>query len=98
MLAILQLLGAMMVLAGFAMVQFGVVRATSVRYLALNLAGSAILAVLALPERQWGFLLLEGVWALVSAHGLWAATRRRRRDVDRRAAGRRLDHPGEAAR
>src|SRR3954447_14029046 len=76
MLAILQLLGAMMVLAGFAMVQFGVVRATSVRYLALNLAGSAILAVLALDDRQWGFLLLEGVWALVSAHGLWRAARR----------------------
>jgi hypothetical protein len=76
MLQLLQLLGALMILAGFAMVQFGVVRATSVRYLGLNLAGSAILAVLALDERQWGFLLLEGVWALVSAHGLWRAARR----------------------
>src|SRR5690348_1383859 len=76
MLQLLQLLGALMVLAGFAMVQFGVVRATSVRYLALNLAGSSILAVLALDDRQWGFLLLEGVWALVSGHGLWRAARR----------------------
>jgi hypothetical protein len=86
MLQLLQLVGAMMVLAGFAMVQFGVARATSTGYLALNLAGSAILAVLALRERQWGFLLLEGVWALVSAHGLLAAARSHRKGADRRAA------------
>ncbi len=39
-------------------------------YGALNLAGSAVLAVDALHGRQWGFLLLEGTWALVSAYGL----------------------------
>jgi hypothetical protein len=75
-LQLLQLVGAMMVLAGFAMVQFGFVPATAMGYLALNLAGSAILAVLALHERQWGFLLLEAVWAIVSARGLVAAARR----------------------
>jgi hypothetical protein len=73
---LLQLIGAVMVLAGFAMVQFGTLRATSCSYLVLNLAGSAILAVLALQGRQWGFLLLEGVWALVSARGLVAWARR----------------------
>jgi hypothetical protein len=39
-------------------------------YLALNLAGSLILAVLAVIEAQWGFVLLEVVWAVVSAWGL----------------------------
>ncbi len=39
--------------------------------LLLSLSASAfLLAVLALADRQWGFLLLEAVWAVVSAWGL----------------------------
>ena len=41
-------------------------------YLVLNLFGSAILAGVALNESDWGFLLLEAVWALVS---LWSLLR-----------------------
>jgi hypothetical protein len=42
----------------------------SYAYLWLNALGSAVLAWLALDGHQWGFLLLEGVWALVSAWGI----------------------------
>jgi hypothetical protein len=66
----IQIFGALLILAAFAAVQFERMRPDSRVYLALNLIGSAILAVLAYAEHQWGFLLLEGVWAVVSAWGL----------------------------
>ena len=66
----LQIFGALMVLAAFAAAQFRVLNPRSYPYLLLNMVGSAILAVLAYEERQWGFLLLEGVWSLVSFAGL----------------------------
>jgi hypothetical protein len=67
MLQLVQVFGSLLVLAAFAAAQRGSLSTTSRAYLALNLVGSAILAVLALHERQWGFLLLESSWALVSA-------------------------------
>jgi len=38
---------------------------------------SAVLAVIALTQQSWGFLLLEGTWALVSAYALFFGRRRR---------------------
>jgi membrane-bound ClpP family serine protease len=74
---VVQLVGAVLILVAFAGVQFGRVDPTSRLYLWLNLVGSIILAALAWHERQYGFLLLEGVWALVSAHSLVQALRGR---------------------
>jgi hypothetical protein len=79
---LLQLLGATAVLAAFIAIQRGWLEPSAYASLILNLAGSALLAVLALIGRQWGFLLLEASWALVSAAGLWS--RRLRPDPRRR--------------
>jgi hypothetical protein len=67
---VIQIVGSLLVLAGFALAQFGVLDLRSRLYLVLNTVGSGILAGDAVLERQWGFLLLEGVWAIVSAVGL----------------------------
>ena len=72
---IVQLLGAIMILVAFVGAQLGAVRPDAVSYLALNLVGSLVLAADAWWGRQWGFLLLEGVWAVVSLGGLVAALR-----------------------
>ncbi len=74
---LVQVAGALLILAAFAAAQFGRLDQHSRAYLVLNLAGSAILAVLAYAESQWGFLLLEVVWAAVSLWGLVGTSRRR---------------------
>jgi hypothetical protein len=67
---IVQIIGALLILAAFAAAQFGRLDVESKAYLWLNLVGSIVLAALALHEEQWGFLLLETVWAIVSAYSL----------------------------
>ena len=65
-----QLVGAMLILAAYVASQQNRMRLDSAQFLALNTAGAAILAVVALSNRDLGFLLLESVWTLVSARGL----------------------------
>ena len=72
----LQIFGALLILSAFTATQFRILDQESYLYLFLNLIGSAILALLAYQGYQWGFLLLEAVWALVS---LWSILRQGRR-------------------
>lgn len=64
----IQIAGSLCVLLPFVLVQFKKIRPTNVNYMLLNAVGSTALAVLAALSNQWGFLLLEGVWAIVSWH------------------------------
>jgi uncharacterized membrane protein YccC len=73
----LQLVGAVMILVAFIAAQRGAFSPQDTTYLVLNLVGSAVLAVLALLDEDWGFLLLEGVWAIVSAWSLVQVLRSR---------------------
>jgi hypothetical protein len=74
----LELAGAISILAAFTLGQLRRLDQHSLIYLLLNLAGSAVLAVIAFAEERWGFLLLEGVWSIVSAASLIGVLRARR--------------------
>lgn len=72
---VVQVIGSLLILVAFAAAQAGRLDPKAWSYLWLNLVGSAILAVQAAMGQQWGFLLLEGVWALVSLLGIIGKTR-----------------------
>lgn len=72
MLQVVSIVGALAILVAYAANQFGMVELGNLPYQLANLVGSGILLVVALVEVQLGFILLEGVWALVS---LWAVVK-----------------------
>lgn len=73
----IQVGGALLILGAYAALQIGRTGPRGRAYLTANLVGAAVLAALAWHEEQWGFLLLEGVWAVVSARSLAQVLRAR---------------------
>ncbi|GAA1819178.1 hypothetical protein GCM10009682_44760 [Luedemannella flava] len=73
---IFQIVGALLVLAGFTAAQLGRLNPRSVGYLVVNILGAGVLAVVAALDHDWGFLLLEGTWAIVSTASLLGVLRR----------------------
>jgi hypothetical protein len=64
-----QIAGSLLILVPFGLAQVGRLDARARTALLLNLAGSSILAADAAVGSQWGFLLLEGAWAIVLVRG-----------------------------
>ena len=67
---LVQIAGSVMILVPFVLVQMKRLRPESLGYLWLNLVGSTVLAADAWHGHQWGFLLLEATWAVVSLSSL----------------------------
>ena len=67
---VIGIVGALLILLPFAASQLGRLRVMSYSYQLMNFAGATILTIIAVLERQYGFILLEGVWALMSVVGL----------------------------
>jgi hypothetical protein len=70
MIQVISVLGALAILVAYAANQFRLIGPANISYILLNLLGAGVLTVVAAIERQWGFLLLEGVWTLVSLFAL----------------------------
>jgi hypothetical protein len=76
-LQMISVMGALARLGVYAAGQFGLADTSKPSYQVANFLGSAVLTVVAVIDRQLGFILLEGTWALVSLWGIATILRRR---------------------
>ena len=81
MLQVISVVGALLILIPFAASQMERLKTTTYSYQLLNLIGSGTLTTIAVIERQYGFILLEGVWALMSLVGLQRVLKSGRRSA-----------------
>lgn len=67
---IASLVGAALILAAFAANTMGKLTSQSVAYQLLNAMGAGLLTASAVVSRNWGFIILEGTWTLISVGAL----------------------------
>lgn len=73
---LVSLAGAVLILSAYLGNQAGTLKARSRSYNLMNLAGGAILTYVAVVQAQYGFILLEGLWAAISALALMRSAQR----------------------
>ncbi|HET6231205.1 MAG TPA: hypothetical protein VFE05_14120 [Longimicrobiaceae bacterium] len=67
---VVSIIGAVLILSAYFSYQRGWMGREHRLFSALNLAGSSLLTWVAIIDRRWGFVLLEGAWALLSIPAL----------------------------
>jgi hypothetical protein len=74
-LQVISVLGALTILGAYAANLQGWIGPSNLYYSVANFLGSGVLTAIAVIDQQFGFILLEGVWALVSLWGIIRALR-----------------------
>jgi hypothetical protein len=67
---LIQIVGALLNMGAFALLHFEIAPSSALRYLIPNWVGSVPLVVSAYVDRQWGFLMLEGAWVLLTGYAI----------------------------
>lgn len=75
---VLSVVGALMVLTAYALIQSGIWRELDAGYLALNIIGSLLLGIVAIEDQRAGFILLEFAWAGLGFIGVVRAIKARK--------------------
>lgn len=74
---LIQIVGALLNMGAFALLHFEIAPSSALRYLIPNWLGSVLLVASAYVDRQWGFLMLESGWVLVTGYAIAARSRGR---------------------
>lgn len=72
---VVSIVGALAVLGAFAANQFGWIASSRLSYALANFVGAGLLTIVAVVDRQVGFILLQGAWTLISLWGTAAILR-----------------------
>ena len=67
---VISIAGAGVILIAYALHQTKRLHAETYSYQGLNLIGGILLCITAVAGRQYGFIILEGIWAILSAWGM----------------------------
>lgn len=67
---VVSVIGAILILLAYALIQLKVWNSNQKRYSITNLLGALLLSSIAFIEKQYGFLLLESAWAVISFYAL----------------------------
>ncbi|WP_228282501.1 CBU_0592 family membrane protein [Rubrobacter tropicus] len=87
----MSIIGALVVLGAFVADQLGWITPSRLSYALANFVGAGLLTVVAVVDRQIGFILLQGAWTLISLWG--AAAILRSRGASPLRGGRRGEEP-----
>ena len=68
---LIAVVGAIVMLGSYLALQRGWLSATDRSYNILNFIGASLLTWVAIVDRRWGFILVEGAWALLSVPGMF---------------------------